>query len=118
MSKHVNIPIFIPHLGCPHHCVFCDQKKITGQQDEVTLLQAEEIIEKHLATIRLPREQIEIAYFGGINKCKSKGKIVPGDKVRLETKIIKQKGPVGVGEAIASVDGKTVVSAELTFMIG
>ena len=48
----------------------------------------------------------------------NQGKIVPGDKVRLETKIIKQKGPVGVGEAIASVDGKTVVSAELTFMIG
>ena len=64
------------------------------------------------------RREGKIAYFGGINKCKFKGKIVPGDKVRLETKIIKQKGPVGVGEAIASVDGKTVVSAELTFMIG
>ena len=60
----------------------------------------------------------KIAYFGGINKCKFKGKIVPGDKVRLETRIIRQKGPVGVGEAVASVDGKTVVSAELTFMIG
>ena len=43
---------------------------------------------------------------------------MPGDKVRLETKIIKQKGPVGVGEAVASVDGKVVVSAELTFMVG
>ena len=59
-----------------------------------------------------------IAYFGGINKCKFKGKIFPGDKVKLETKIIKQKGPLGVGEAIASVDGKVVVSAELTFMVG
>ena len=58
------------------------------------------------------------AYFGGINKCKFKGKIVPGDKVRLETKIIRQKGPLGIGEAVASVDGKVVVSAELTFMIG
>lgn len=58
------------------------------------------------------------AYFGGINKCKFKGKIVPGDKVRLETKIMKQKGPVGIGEAVASVDGKVVVSAELTFMVG
>ena len=57
-------------------------------------------------------------YFGGINKCKFKGKIVPGDKVRLETRIIKRKGPVGVGEAAASVDGRTVVTAELTFMIG
>ena len=58
------------------------------------------------------------AYFAGINKCKFKGKIVPGDKVRLETRIIKKKGPIGVGEAVASVDGKTVVSAELTFAIG
>ena len=60
----------------------------------------------------------KIAYFGGIQKCKFRGKIRPGDKVRLETRIIKQKGPVGIGEAVASVDGKTVVSAELPFMIG
>ena len=60
----------------------------------------------------------KIAFFGGINKCKFKGKIIPGDKVRLETKIIRRKGPVGVGEAVASVDGKVVVSAELTFMVG
>lgn len=60
----------------------------------------------------------KIAYFGGINKCKFKGKIIPGDKVKLETKIIKSKGPLGIGEAIASVDGKVVVTAELTFMIG
>lgn len=58
------------------------------------------------------------AYFGGINQCRFKGKIVPGDKVRLETTIIRQKGPVGIGKAVASVDGKTVVSAELMFMIG
>jgi 3-hydroxyacyl-[acyl-carrier-protein] dehydratase len=38
--------------------------------------------------------------------------------VRLETKIIRQKGPMGVGEAIATVDGKLVVKAELTFMVG
>ncbi len=44
--------------------------------------------------------------------------MIPGDKVRLETKIIRRKGPVGVGEAVASVDGKVVVSAELTFMVG
>ena len=58
------------------------------------------------------------AYFGGINKCKFKGKVVPGDKLKLETRIIRQKGPVGIGEAIASVDGKVVVTAELTFMVG
>jgi len=43
---------------------------------------------------------------------------VPGDKLKLETKIIKQKGPMGIGQAIASVDGKVVAKAELTFMVG
>lgn len=60
----------------------------------------------------------KIAYFAGINKCKFKGKVVPGDKLRLETRIIKRKGPLGIGEAKASVDGKVVVQAELTFMVG
>ena len=53
-----------------------------------------------------------------LSKEENKGKIVPGDKVKLETKIIKAKGPMGIGEATASVDGKVVVSAELTFMVG
>ncbi len=60
----------------------------------------------------------KIAYFGAINQAKFKKKVVPGDKLRLECRIIKQKGPVGVGEATATVDGKVAVSAELTFMIG
>ena len=71
-----------------------------------------------VAILSEPENQGKVAYFGGIDKCKFKGKIVPGDKVRLETKIIRRKGPVGVGEAVASVDGKVVVSAELTFMVG
>lgn len=58
------------------------------------------------------------AYFGAINKCKFKGKVIPGDKLRLETKITKRKGPLGVGEAVATVDGKIVAQAELTFMVG
>lgn len=71
-----------------------------------------------VAILSLEENKGKIAYFGGINKCRFKGKIVPGDKVKLETRIIRQKGPLGVGEAVASVDGKVVVSAELTFMIG
>ena len=51
-------------------------------------------------------------------KCRFKGKVKPGDKLRLETKIIRHKGPMGVGEAVASVDGKVVAQAELTFMVG
>ena len=71
-----------------------------------------------VAILSLPENQGKTAYFGAIDKCKFKGKVVAGDKLRLETRIIKRKGPVGVGEAIASVDGRVVVRAELTFMIG
>lgn len=58
------------------------------------------------------------AYFAGIQKFRFKGKVSPGDKLRLETRIIKQKGPMGIGEAVASVEGRIVASGELTFMIG
>ena len=58
------------------------------------------------------------AYFGGIKNCRFRGKVSPGDKVRLETRLVKCKGPVGIGRAAASVDGKVVAEAELTFMIG
>ena len=51
-------------------------------------------------------------------KCRFKGMVFPGDQLKLETKIIKRKGPVGVGEAVATVNGKVVVTAELTFMVG
>ena len=57
-------------------------------------------------------------YFGGINSCKFKKKVVPGDLVKLECEMIKVKGPVGDGKATATVDGKVAVAAELTFVIG
>lgn len=71
-----------------------------------------------VAILSVPENKGKIAFFGGINKCKFRGKVLPGDKLKLETRIIKKKGPVGVGEAVASADGKVVASAELTFMIG
>ena len=71
-----------------------------------------------VAILSEPENQGKVAYFGGIDKCKFKGKVVPGDKLRLETRIIRKKGPIGVGEAVATVDGKKVVSAVLTFAVG
>ena len=71
-----------------------------------------------VAILSLEENKGKIAYFGGIDKCKFKGKVVPGDKLRLETRIIRKKGPIGVGEAVATVDGKKVVSAVLTFAVG
>jgi 3-hydroxyacyl-[acyl-carrier-protein] dehydratase len=60
----------------------------------------------------------KLAYFAGINKAKFRKKVIPGDVLRLEVEIIKTKGPIGIGRAIATVDGKKVAEAELTFAIG
>lgn len=57
------------------------------------------------------------ALFGGIDKMKFKKMVVPGDTLKLEVKIIKRKGPIGVGEAIATVDGKIAAKGELTFAV-
>lgn len=67
MSKHYNIPIFVPHAGCPHDCVFCNQKKITGYDHAQDIKEAEDIIEDHLKSINRVDEAttIEIAFFGG-----------------------------------------------------
>ena len=60
----------------------------------------------------------KIAFMGAVNNAKFKGKVLPGDVLRLETDIIKVKGPIGVGNAKAYVGEKLVAQAELTFAIG
>ena len=61
--KHINIPIFIPHLGCPNQCIFCNQRHISGtvqfNEDEV-----EETILRVLGTVSSD-DKCEIAFFGG-----------------------------------------------------
>ena len=71
-----------------------------------------------VAILSLPENKGKIAYFGAVDKCRFKGKVIPGDRLCLETRIIRKKGPMGIGEATASVGGKIVARAELTFMIG
>ncbi len=60
----------------------------------------------------------KIAYFGGIKNARFRNKVVPGDVLRLEVEIINRRGPVGVGKAVAKVDGKIVTDCELTFVVG
>lgn len=71
-----------------------------------------------VAILSLDEMKGKTAYFGGIDHCRFKRKVVPGDVLRLEVEIIRRKGPVGVGKAVAMVEGKVVVSAELTFSVG
>ncbi|MCI8511307.1 MAG: 3-hydroxyacyl-ACP dehydratase FabZ [Lachnospiraceae bacterium] len=71
-----------------------------------------------VAALSLEENKGKTAYFGGMDHVRFKKKVVPGNVLRLECQIIRQKGPVGVGNAVATIDGKVAVSAELTFMIG
>ena len=63
MKKRI-IPIFVPHRGCPHDCIFCNQKKITGVSTEVTSEDVRNIIEEYLPTIDNDAS-VEVAFFGG-----------------------------------------------------
>ena len=62
--KHSNISIFIPHVGCPHQCSFCDQRTISGAQHLPDGDEVRAVCEKALAEVRSP-EDTEIAFFGG-----------------------------------------------------
>lgn len=70
-----------------------------------------------IAMLSLPENQGKLAVFGAINSAKFKGQVKPGDVLMLETEIIKVKGPIGVGNAKATVNGKVVTQAELTFAL-
>lgn len=72
-----------------------------------------------VAILSVEENKGKTAYFAAIDHAKFKQKVIPGDRLRLECEIIRQKGPLGVGKAIAyNQDGKVAVCAELTFMIG
>lgn len=63
--KHYIIPVFIPHYGCRHRCIFCNQKKITGTVAmEISGADVEKIIHEHIVRIDRPRH-IELAFYGG-----------------------------------------------------
>ncbi len=70
-----------------------------------------------VAILSMKENQGKNALFGGIDKMKFKKMVFPGDKLKLEIKIIKRKGPIGIGEAIATVEGKIVAKGELTFAV-
>ncbi len=70
-----------------------------------------------VAILSMEENKGKNALFGGIDKMKFKKVVVPGDRLKLEVKIIKRKGPIGVGEAIATVDGVVAAKGELTFAL-
>ena len=97
--KHHIIPIFVPHVGCPHDCVFCNQTKITGISTDITSEEVDNTIKSYLETIPESNQELEVAFYGGsftaidrdiqkellgvANEYKSKGLI---DRIRLSTR--------------------------------
>lgn len=65
MKKQYIIPIFVPHLGCPNNCTFCNQKTISGQTKEVTPEDVKQTVEYYLRNFKEKNKYVEIAFFGG-----------------------------------------------------
>lgn len=65
MNKEYIIPVFVPHLGCPNDCIFCNQKSISGQKKNITKEEAKKIIDSFLENIKDKEAKKEIAFFGG-----------------------------------------------------
>ena len=64
MKQRATIPVFIPEEACPHRCVFCNQRHITGRAKAPSTAQVKAIIDEHLVTLKdIPHR--EVAFFGG-----------------------------------------------------
>lgn len=65
VKKHAIIPIFIPHLGCPNDCVFCNQRKITARTEAPSLESVRNTIDEWLSTLEGNTPEIEVSFYGG-----------------------------------------------------
>lgn len=70
-----------------------------------------------VAILSEPESKGKLALFGGVKNARFKQQVRPGDVLEMECTLTKRHGPVGFGEAIAKVNGKTACKAELTFAL-
>jgi 3-hydroxyacyl-[acyl-carrier-protein] dehydratase len=68
--------------------------------------------------LSMPEFKGKTAYFGGVKKARFRQMVRPGDQVRLEVTLDRMRGPIGTGKGVATVNGKKVTTADLTFIIG
>ena len=101
----VNEHIFTGHFPQEHIMPGVLIVEALAQTGAVTILTLEENKDK-------------IVYFAGIDKCKFRNKVLPGDTMKLESKVLNRKGRLGIAEGIATVEDKIVCKAILKFAIG
>lgn len=70
-----------------------------------------------VAMLKKEENQGKLAFFTGIDKCRFKRQVKPGDRLKLEVEIVRLKGPVGKGKAKATVDGELACEAEIMFAL-
>ena len=70
-----------------------------------------------VALLSMPQNKGKLALFGGIKNARFRRQVTPGDVLEIECTLTKQKGPVGIGEAKATVNGQVAATAELTFAL-
>jgi histone acetyltransferase (RNA polymerase elongator complex component) len=63
--RHYNIPVFIPELACPFQCIYCDQRKITGNRELPGTQEIIQSIEAHLSSFTAGEREVQLAFFGG-----------------------------------------------------
>lgn len=71
-----------------------------------------------VCALSLPENRGRLAMFAGIDKARFRREVRPGETLRLEVEMIRTRGAIGVGKALATVDGKRAVTAEITFALG
>lgn len=104
-------------------CVSANEPFFSGHFPELHVMPGVLIIEAlaqvgAVVVLSIKENQGKVAYFAGIKSAKFRKKVIPGDVLVLETTITRMKGPMGMGQAIAKVNGEIACEAELTFMIG
>ncbi|MTH53976.1 3-hydroxyacyl-ACP dehydratase FabZ [Bacillus mangrovi] len=71
-----------------------------------------------VATLIKEENKGRLAFFAGIDGCRFKKQVKPGDQLRLEVEIVRSRGAIGKGKGTATVDGEVVCEAEITFALG
>ncbi|CAN7172134.1 3-hydroxyacyl-ACP dehydratase FabZ [Rossellomorea sp. LjRoot5] len=71
-----------------------------------------------VAMLKVEDNRGRLAFFTGIDKCRFKRQIKPGDQLRLEVEMIRFKGPIGKGKGVATVDGEVACELEMMFALG
>ncbi len=70
-----------------------------------------------IAVLDMEKNKGKIGFLAGVDKCRFKRQVQPGDQLRLEVEILRMKGPIGKGKGIATVDGEIACEAEIMFAI-